>query len=106
MSQLAAMANIAPRVELRILLRDQHLEIMDLYLTNGTARAIPKLIAFDEESNEVFTWGPRPDVAAKLVRSRLDEGIPKTKAYEELHGWYARNKGKDIEAEFEKLLFW
>ena len=53
---LAKISELSKNVELRILLRDLNLEIMDKYLTNGT-RSIPKLIAFDEEENELFHWG-------------------------------------------------
>ena len=49
-----------PNIELKFLLRDEHLDIMDLYLTNG-ARSIPKLVCLDSNSLELlFTWGPRP----------------------------------------------
>lgn len=46
-------------VSLRILLRDDHLDVMDQYLTDGS-RSIPKLAAFGEDGTELFTWGPRP----------------------------------------------
>ncbi len=44
---IARMAGLNEKVTLRILLRDQNPDLMDRYLTSGK-RAIPKLIAFDE----------------------------------------------------------
>ncbi|MCM3766827.1 thioredoxin family protein [Neobacillus niacini] len=57
-------------IEIRMLLRDQNLELMDGYLTNGTSRAIPIYIFIDQEGNEVAVWGPR----APEVQARVDKG--------------------------------
>ncbi|MGY0693225.1 thioredoxin family protein [Virgibacillus sp. FSP13] len=46
-------------VPVRMLLRDQNLDLMDQYLTNGKSRSIPIFIFIDEEGNEVAKWGPR-----------------------------------------------
>src|SRR5699024_6945956 len=40
------------KMEVRMLLRDQNLELMDQYLTNGTARSIPIFIFIDKGGNE------------------------------------------------------
>ncbi|WP_106496823.1 thioredoxin family protein [Lentibacillus sp. Marseille-P4043] len=45
----------------RMLLRDQNLDLMDQYLTNGKSRSIPIFIFIDEEGNEVAKWGPRAE---------------------------------------------
>lgn len=100
---IAKMVELNPNIDLRILLRDSNPDIMDLYLTNGT-RSIPKLVAFDTGGNELFTYGPRPKVLQDLVLQWKREGIVKPELYEKLHLWYARNKGKEIEAEFIKIL--
>lgn len=39
---------MAPELELRVLRRDEHPEIMDEYLTNGS-RSIPVVIVLDRE---------------------------------------------------------
>ncbi len=100
---MAKMATVNPLIDLKILLRDDNLDIMDEYLTNGT-RSIPVLIAFDEEGIELFKWGPRPAEAAALVKKAKEEGKPKDQFIEELHLWYGRNRGKAIESEFISLL--
>ncbi len=100
---LAKMAALNPNIDFRIILRDSNTEIMDLYLTNGT-RSIPKLVAFDMEGDELFTWGPRPKAAHDLIHQWKSEGIVKPELYEKLHLWYGRNRGKDIEAEMSEIL--
>ncbi len=100
---LAKIASLNRNIDLRIVLRDSNPDIMDLYLTHET-RSIPKLIAFDLEGNELFTWGPRPKAAQELMNQWKNEGIVKPELYEKLHLWYGRNRGKEIEAEFLEIL--
>ena len=48
------------QVESRYLLRDENLDLMDRYLTDG-GRSIPKLIVLHADTlTEAATWGPRP----------------------------------------------
>lgn len=56
-------------MEVRMLLRDQNLELMDQYLTNGKSRSIPIFIFIDEAGNEVAKWGPR----AEYIQNFVDE---------------------------------
>jgi len=90
-------------IDLKLLYRDDNLEIMDRYLTNG-GRAIPKLVAFDKDRNELFQWGPRPEEAKKLVAQWKAEGDAADQFNEKLHLWYGRNRGKAFEDDFLKLL--
>lgn len=58
-------------IELRFLIRDENLELMDQYLTNGTARAIPMFIFLDQDGNEACVWGPRsPEVQEMITTAR------------------------------------
>ncbi|MGM7720306.1 thioredoxin family protein [uncultured Metabacillus sp.] len=57
----------ASNMEVRFLLRDQNLELMDQYLTNGTSRAIPIYIFIDQNGEEKAVWGPRAQKIQKLV---------------------------------------
>ena len=63
---IAAAVLSNPLITVKLLLRDENPEIMDNYMTDG-GRSIPKLIAVDEDFNELFTWGPRPEGAHKLL---------------------------------------
>ncbi len=100
---LAKVSKLSNNVELRILLRDSNLEIMDKYLTNGT-RSIPKLIAFNEEGNELFRWGARPVAVQQLINELKEKGLQKNEWFTELHKWYVNNRGKEIEKELLELL--
>ena len=101
---IAKIAACNPLIELRILLRDQNLDIMDLYLTNGNSRSIPKLVIFDKDGNELVQWGPRPAEAQTLVNKNKLEGKSKDEFIKELHLWYGRNRGENLEEEFEKII--
>jgi hypothetical protein len=100
---IAKIASLSNKIDLRIILRDTNPDIMDNYLTNGT-RSIPKLVVFDNEGNELFQWGARPQAAQEIVSKLKAEGFEKKYFLEKLHSWYARNGGKDIENEFLLLI--
>ena len=73
MPVLAKLAATVPGLELRVILRDQHPEVMDRYLTNGS-RSIPIVIALDEQFRELGHWGPRPrELQAWVMANRLDD---------------------------------
>lgn len=54
-------------MSVRFILRDSNLELMDQYLTNGTARSIPIFIFIDDEGKEQAVWGPRAVEAQRFV---------------------------------------
>ena len=87
-------------IQLRLLLRDEHANLMTPYLTNG-GKAIPKLVATDLSGEELFTWGPRPKPAQELMSEwrRAPAGRSFEDIEKELHLWYARNKGASVQQE-------
>ncbi len=93
-----------PLINFRIILRDENLDIMDLYLTNGSSRSIPILVVFDENGNELFKWGPRPKPAQDYIMELKSNGIKPPELYEKLHLWYGRDRGKSLDAEIKTLL--
>lgn len=96
-------ASLNDNINLRIVLRDDNLELMDRYLTNGS-RSIPKLVVFDKENNELFQWGPRPAEVQNLYNRLKNEGVEKSEINKELQLWYGRNRGKEVERELITLL--
>lgn len=99
--QLAAIASKVDGVNLQILLRDENLDIMDAFLTNG-GRAIPKLIAIDPQNDVLFEWGPRPSEIQKLFQYLKNAGMSKEDYNLKLQKKYAQEKGKQLESD---LLF-
>ena len=94
-----------PNIDLKILLRDENLELMDQFLTNG-GRSIPKLIAFDPETEEILgDWGPRPTPATQLVNEyKAEHGKLTPEFKKDLQVWYNKDKGKAIAADLLELL--
>ena len=91
-------------IETRYLLRDENLELMDAYLTDG-ARSIPKLICLDAETLEVVgTWGARPQAAQELFNAMKAQGLAKPLMMENLQRWYFADKNQSIQKEFEMLV--
>jgi hypothetical protein len=90
---LARLADETPGIELRVLRRDEHPEVMDRYLTNG-ARSIPIVIALDDQFRELGHWGPRPTALQRWVVEQRAAGVPKEQLYPEIRKWYARDHGE------------
>ncbi len=101
--QIVRVAELNDQITLRILPRDENLDIMDVYLTNGN-RAIPKLIAYNETGEELFTWGPRPIAAVELIKAEKDSGKSKEEWQKDLHLWYAKNRGEEVNSELTRIL--
>lgn len=93
-------------IDIKILMRDENLSLMDNYLTDG-ARSIPKLIAVDKESKEeLFVYGPRPSTATLMVSEyKANHGSLTAEFKEDLQRWYNKDKGQTaINDLVEKLL--
>lgn len=99
------MAEASSNIELKFILRDENLEIMDQYLTNGS-RSIPKLICLDAENlEEIGTWGPRPSsIQDKAMQWKDDPEISMEEWAEKLHKRYADDKTGELQQEFEELI--
>ena len=101
---ITKIADASPLIEVKLLLRDEHPELMDAYLTKGT-RSIPKVIALDSDTLEVLgTWGPRPVPAQQLVQEAKENSLSFKEMAEKLHGWYAKDRSRTLQQEFKGLL--
>lgn len=100
------MAEESDNIELKLILRDQNLDVMDQFLQNGKSRSIPKLIILDAESlNVLGDWGPRPEEAQELYDNlRNSEGVEYSEVAEKLHKWYADDKSQQIQKEIKSVL--
>lgn len=91
-------------LDLKIILRDEHLDIMDQYLTNG-GRSIPKLICLDEQHREVFSWGPRPKAIQQVVNDTKAEGITDHAILvERIQNAYNQDRSTSIQHELSDLM--
>lgn len=90
----ARLVQDSPRLDLRIVKRDEHPELMDMYLTNGS-RSIPIVIVMDEECRLVGRWGPRPaELQEFVIREKRAGKRPTSEIYRETRRWYARDRGE------------
>ena len=102
---LNKISELNPNINLKLVFRDENDALMTQYLTLG-ARAIPKLIVFDDNQGEVVgTYGPRPSEATKLVNDYKTKHVKLTPEFkEELQHWYNKNKGQNIVKDIIELL--
>ncbi|MCE3259422.1 MAG: thioredoxin family protein [Bacteroidetes bacterium] len=95
---------LSDKIELKLLLRDEHPEIMNDYLTDGS-RSIPKLICLDKETlKELFVWGPRPAPCQQVMLDMKAKNASKKEKGEAIHLWYARDKSQTLQKEITELL--
>jgi hypothetical protein len=106
------MAAANPYITHRLIFREEHLDIMDAFLTAG-GRSIPKTIILDGQGNVLNTWGPRPSGLQTVVDELRDKMSTMTKeaqkAYFEdvkkiVHDWYEADKTLGTQAEFRAVL--
>lgn len=92
---LARLADASPNLDLRLLERDEHLDLMDAHLTNGRARSIPVVLFLDEDFRERGWWGPRPSELQAWV---MEEGLKldSEERYKHVRRFYARDKGRTV----------
>lgn len=64
---LALLAEASGKINLRIFLRDQNLDIMDLYLKEGKYRSIPVVALFDADFQPIGHWIERPQSVSALM---------------------------------------
>ena len=92
-------------IEQKVVLRDEHPELMEAYLTNG-AKSIPIFIGVNEDGTEKFRFGPRPQKGMELLAKHKEnpEVYTKDEFHKELQLWYNKDKGNSIFNELFELM--
>lgn len=96
-------AGLTQNIELRVIYRDENLELIDSHLTNN-GRSIPKILILDGNYKIKQTWGPRPKVAQELFIKLKSDPETAGNYGEHLHKWYATDKQHEIEKELTELI--
>lgn len=93
------------KIDMKLVLRDEHEELMNHFLTNK-GKAIPKLIIIDKETGSVVAdWGPRPQGAVNLIKKYIEQfGTIDETAKADLQLWYLHDKGVSTQNEIIQLL--
>jgi thioredoxin family protein len=99
---VAKLAESVSNMDMRILARDENLDIMDTHLT-GKSRSIPIVILLNQKYQECGWWGPRPRELQKWV---MEKGmkLPKDERYREVRTFYARDHGLTTMRELVEML--
>ncbi|RTZ02465.1 thioredoxin family protein [Flavobacterium sp. RSP49] len=99
------MAVQSGKIDLRIVLRDENEELMNLYLTNKK-KSIPILIVVAKTTGAILgSWGPRPKAAADLVADYKKEfGVIDETLKTNLQLWYLHDKGITTQNELIGLM--
>lgn len=91
-------------IDLKIVLRDEHEDLMNQFLTNG-GKSIPKLIALDKNNDVLDSWGPRPSIPTKMVADyKKEHGQLDADFKKDLQVWYNKDKGENTQKDMIKLL--
>lgn len=100
---VACLARDAHNLDLRVLARDENLDIMDTHLTNGRSRSIPVVILLDEDFVEKGWWGPRP---ASIQKWFMEKGMNMASPERSKHTrrYYAKDKGRTMVSEIMDLI--
>lgn len=98
-------ATLNDNITLKIILRDENLDIMNRFLIHG-AMSIPKLVMIDNISGEVLgEWGSRPkNLEQMVIDFKNQHGVLTTSFKEELQVWYNTDKGQSILKDILDLL--
>lgn len=94
-----------PNIDVKVIFRDENLELMNHFLYNNTL-SIPRLIAFNEDTQEVIgDWGPRPSNLTKIVEDfKAKNGGLTPEFKQELQVWYNKDKGQNTIEDLTQLL--
>ena len=105
-------AQAQPLLSHCVIFRDEHLDIMDSFLTDE-GRSIPKIIALDTEGVVLGAWGPRPKVLQDLVQSHKKDMLQMSKEEQKVHyffvrdlvhNWYDSDETKETQRELANFL--
>lgn len=64
---LGRLATVSGKLILRVFPRDQHLDLMALYLKQGQFQSIPVFAFFDQDFNEIGHWIERPARVSEMM---------------------------------------
>ena len=99
-----ALATASPWTDLRIIGRDDNLDLMDQHLTDGRSRAIPIVLLLDDAFVERNWWGPRPSATQTWFWGTEAQALTKDERYKQLRVRYARDRGRSIMEELTVMI--
>ena len=94
---LYQIASGSDKIDFRIILRDEHLDVMKAYQTAGSD-SVPKLICLRKSDlKELGTWGPRPAVLhEQVLKWKNEPNADYKQSVRQLHGWFEADMSKSV----------
>ena len=89
-------------VRLEIGLKNDNLDVLDQYLTDG-ARSIPKLIIENHKGEIVAVWGPQPEEIRLIRKNLMDNQAEGSVVSGTTIEWYANSGILEVEKELGQL---
>ena len=68
---MAKIAKQAPNIDLRVVQRDENLDIMDAHLNQGVYRSVPCFIFYDENFNEIACLKERAESMTQVIEQEM-----------------------------------
>jgi len=85
-------------IRLEIYIRDENLDLMDQYLTNG-GRSVPKLVVKSRDGEDLCMWGPKAEKLVALRTKMQQEGAGGPAVVSATSDWYEDGGWLEIERE-------
>ncbi|MEZ4722509.1 MAG: thioredoxin family protein [Flavobacteriales bacterium] len=92
-------------IETRYLLRDSNVDLIDMFLTNGS-RSIPVIIFLNSNFEVMASWGPRPAPLQAMFyehKAAPEPKLPEDEFKKQMQLWYAKDKQQTMMSEWLSL---
>lgn len=99
---IVRLCELNPNLQLRMLDRDTHEDLMQHFLTDG-GKAIPVVVIGPPDFSEIRTWGPRPAPCQAIMTENKGK-IPKEEIYPKIREWYQNDRHRTLYAEVTGLI--
>ena len=96
MAKLTAQAS--NHIKLRVILRDQNVEVMDQYLSPTGGRSIPVLIKFGADNEEIGKWGSRPKELMEVAAEWKAQKMHFMEQIKHMRDWYDQEANQHLVA--------
>ena len=101
---LHQMTDLDPHLSLKLIWRDEHMELMEKYKTNG-ALSIPKILFVNSKNEIMNSWGPRPsELQAWVMDAKYQRNVDYSEISLYVQKWYNKDKGQSTFSEIAAIL--
>lgn len=99
---VARLCELNPNIQMRIVDRDRHDDLMQRFLTNG-GKAIPIVIVAPADFGDHRRWGPRPAPCQAIMTENKGK-LPMEEIYPKIREWYRNDRHRTLYKELTDLI--